>query len=151
MLKGGKMHVFLSYCHADTNEVAQLRSDLLAAGEAVWWDKDILPGLDWKQAIRQAMVDSYAVVVCLSANLVARPKSGVYPEISDAIEIFREFSPGSIFLIPVRLSGCEVPPIEIDATRTLKRIQYVDLFPPASRAAGMAQLLAALRATRHHP
>ena len=44
-----KKHVFLSYCHDNEAEVGQLRADLLAEGEAVWWDKDILAGQDWKQ------------------------------------------------------------------------------------------------------
>jgi len=149
--KPRKKHVFLSYCHDNTNDVARLRSDLLAAGERMWWDKDILPGKRWKQMIRQAMADSYAVVVCLSSELARREQSGIYPEISDAIEIFRQFKPGSIFLIPLRMSACEVPPIEIDVTTTLQDLQRVDLFPATNRDAGFQQLLAALKATPHHP
>jgi hypothetical protein len=146
-----RKQVFLSYCHDNTTTVTQLRNGLISAGEAVWWDQDILPGQDWKAAIRKAMNNSYAVVVCLSTELAVRVKSGVYPEISDAISIFREFSPGSIFLIPVRLSDCKPPPIEIDATRTLGRLQHVDLFPPANWATGLRQLIAALRASPEHP
>ncbi len=57
----------------------------------------------------------------------------------------------TIFLIPIRLSQCEIPPIEIDATRTLKRLQYVDLFPGAQYGPGLQRLLKAVRAAPDHP
>jgi len=116
----------------------------------VWWDQDILPGQDWKFEIRKAMRNAYAVVLCLSQETAARTTSGIYPEALDAIEAYREYSPGSTFLIPVRLSDCEVP-IEIDGTRMLDRLQFVDLFPSAQRATGLARLVTALRAAPHHP
>ena len=81
-----KKHVFLSYCRDNVTEVAKLRDALIAAGEQVWWDQDILPGQDWKLAIRQAMKQSYAVILCLSAETEARTASGIYPEAADAID-----------------------------------------------------------------
>jgi len=146
-----KQHVFLSYCRDNAKDIAQLRDELIAAGEGVWWDQDILPGQDWKQAIRQALKDSYAVVLCLSKEVAARHTSGLFPEALDAIRIYREYSPGSVFLIPVRLSKCDIPPLEIDSTRTLDRIQFVDLFPPSKRAAGFHRLRAALQAVPARP
>ncbi len=113
--------VFISYCRDNLVEVAALRERLVRAGELVWWDQDILPGADWKLAIRRAMRQSYAVICCLSEELVGRSKSGVYPELADAIAALRERPQGDIFLIPVRLSDCSVPQIEIDDTRSLDR------------------------------
>jgi hypothetical protein len=136
MAKMPKKHVFLSYCHDNRSEVRQLRDDLTRAGESVWWDQDIQPGQDWVFEIRQAMKNAYAVVLCLSKESEARATSGIYPEAVDAIRSYREYAPGSIFLIPVRLSDCQIPPIEIDGTRTLDRLQYQDLFPPSKYAAG---------------
>jgi len=144
-------HVFLSYCHDNAKLVAQLRDDLIAAGEAVWWDQEILPGQDWKQAIRQAMKDSYAVVLCLSKEAMKRVTSGIYPEALDAIAALREYRPGEVFLIPVRLNDCEIPPFDIDGVRQLDRLQYVDLFPPSKRADGLQRLIAAIRAAPNHP
>jgi tetratricopeptide (TPR) repeat protein len=146
-----KKHVFLSYCHDNQAEVSTLRDELIAAGEPVWWDQDILGGHDWKLEIRKAMKAAYAVVLCLSEEAMARTTSGIYPEAADAIAAYREYSPGSIFLIPVRLSDCEIPLIEIDGTRTLDRLQYIDLFPPTRRAAGLDRFLKALRAAPLHP
>lgn len=146
-----KKHVFLLYCHGNRADVASLRDDLERAGETVWWDQDILPGQDWKQELRRAMKDSYAVVMCLSREAQARTTLGIYPEALDAISVFREYAPGSIFLIPVRLSECEIPFIEIDATRSLDRLHYVDLFPVANRPAAMQKLLQAIRASPSRP
>lgn len=146
-----KKHVFLSYCHDNASDVEQLRDDLVAAGEEVWWDQDILPGDDWKLAIDQAMKDAYAVVLCLSNETRARTTSGIYPEAAHAIGALREYAPGSIFLIPVRLSDCSIPPFEIDATRRLDRLQFVDLFPAAKRAANLSKLITAIQAAPNHP
>jgi internalin A len=142
--------IFLSYCHDNVDTVRALRQDLLEGGESVWWDEDILGGQDWKLEIRKAMQNAYAVVLCLSRELESRFASGVYPEIRDAIGAYRELAPGNVFLIPVRLSQCEPPPIEIDATRTLASLQTIDLFPASKRAEGLAKLVASLRNARAH-
>ena len=121
--------VFLSYCHDDDQQVTRLHEALENENMDLWWDKEILPGQDWKQEIRRAMKDCDAVVLCLSSKSMQRKKSGIYPEVLDAINSYREFRSGEIYLIPVRFDECKVPDIEIDGSRTLDRLQYVDLFP----------------------
>jgi len=139
-----KPQIFLSYCHDNTAETNTLRKELLANGLDVWWDDMILPGQDWKLEIRKAMKRSAAVVLCLSKEAEARTTSGIYPEAFDAIETYRTYKPGAIFLIPVRFSECEMPHIQIDATRSLESLQYVDLFPLEKRADGVKRLIDAL-------
>jgi TIR domain/Ankyrin repeats (3 copies)/Ankyrin repeat len=146
-----RRHVFLSYCRENQAQVADLRRALIRHGEQVWWDQDILPGADWKLAIRQALGESYAFVLCLSAECEARSHSGIYPEALDAIGLYRERPPGSIFLIPVRLSACKIPPIEIDSTRTLNRLHFLDLFPATEYQQRIERLVAALRTTADRP
>ena len=97
------------------------------------------------------MKDSYAVVLCLSKETEARATAGIFPEALDAIAVYRTYTPGSIFLIPVRLSECEIPDLELDDARMLDRLQYVDLFPAAQWATGLQELINALGATPHHP
>jgi internalin A len=144
-------HVFVSYCHDNKEAVGMLVADLEAAGELVWWDEFILGGQDWKGAIRTAMRDAYAVIVCLSTELTRdRYRSGVYPELSDAIATYRQYAHGRAFIFPVRLDDCEIPLIEIDDTRTLDRLQHIDLFPAASRAKGIQKLLQSLAAAPGH-
>ncbi|QEG43548.1 hypothetical protein UC8_55990 [Roseimaritima ulvae] len=142
-----KNHVFLSYCRDNLAQVSELRDKLVADGERVWWDQEILGGQDWDFEIRKAMKDSYAVVVCLSKEIEERNTSGVYPEIIDAVASYREHAPGSIFLVPVRLSECVVPAIKIDATRMLDSLQYLDLFEPG----GYTNLLRSLKASTLRP
>ena len=144
-------HVFLSYVHENKTKVKQLHDDLIAAGEKVWWDQDIVLGTKGKLAMRQAVKESYAFVLCLSRQAEARAKSGIYPELRDAIALFREYAPGRVFLIPVRLSKCAIPPMEIDATTMLDDLQYVDLFPASKWKAGVNKLVKALQAAPEHP
>ncbi|RJQ23980.1 TIR domain-containing protein, partial [Candidatus Parcubacteria bacterium] len=145
-------HVFVSYCHNNRHEVERLVEDLQSAGELVWWDENILGGRDWKEAILEAMNNAYAVVVCLSSELTEeRYRSGVYPELRHSIATFRQYGPGQSYIFPVRLSECKVPSIEIDDTRTLERIQHIDLFPEGKRSRGFSKLLKSLKAAPEHP
>jgi len=146
-----KQHVFISYCRDNQSEVAKLRDDLIQAGEKVWWDQDILPGYNWESAINDAIKQCYAFVACLSKKAEARFQSGIYPEIDKAIERYRTYAPGKPFIILVRLSKCKIPSIKIDATSGLDKIQYVDLFPPSKRSAGLQKLIRAIQATPEHP
>jgi tetratricopeptide (TPR) repeat protein len=132
--------VFISYCREDFAEVARLRDALVALGFEVWWDNDLLPGQDWKYEIREAIKRSSAVILCLSARALGRKRTYIYPEALDAIAAYRQCRPGEIFLIPVRLSQCEIPSIEIDHTRDLDRLHCVDLFPTNRWEAGIRKI-----------
>ena len=125
--------VFLAYSHVNHAEASHLRDELRASGYDVWWDQMILPGQDSKYEIRRAIRHSCACLLCLSKEALGKHKSGLYPEAYDAITRYREYKPGEVYIIPVRFSACEIPPIEIDGTRTLDRLQYVDLFPSTKR------------------
>jgi len=127
-------------------EALQLHDDLIAGGESVWWDQDIQPGQDFLFEIRNAIRMAYAVVICFSKETAARKTSGMFPEARDAIAAFRNYPPGSIFLVPVRFSECEIPSLELDSTRTLDALQYIDLFSPIGRDRQVSKLIRALKA-----
>ncbi len=146
-----KKHLFLSYVRESFADVERLRDDLIQNGEAVWWDRDIPPGANWKLEIRKALKDAYAFVLCLSKDMEERGRSGAFPEIRDAIAIYRELAPGGIFIIPVRLSRCEMPTFQIDSTTMLTDLQRLDLFPDAERPDALRRLIAALQACPDHP
>ncbi len=146
-----KKHVFISYCRDNENEVAKLRDDLIAAGEPVWWDKDILGGRDWDLEIRKAMRDSYAVVLCLSKESEDRATCGIFPEARDAIAAYRKCKPGSVFLIPVRMSDCEIPLFKIDDVQMLDDLQYIDLFPSSKYTEGLKRLVESLQKAPERP
>lgn len=146
-----RQHVFLSYAPENRPEVAQLRKELMDAGEKVWWDNDILPGQDRNFAIHEAIREAYAFVLCLSAQLENQVQSGVYPEVRAAIAEYRKYGPGSIYLLPVRLSASRIPPIAIDDTLNLDGLQHIDLFPATERAAYVQNLIRAIQKAPRYP
>lgn len=88
------------------------------------------------------------MVICFSQEVAARHRSGIYPEALLAVEEYRLLPPGSIYLIPVRLSDGAIPAIELTPTRTLQDLRYEDLFPPDHRPAALARLLQSLAAAK---
>ncbi len=120
-------HIFISYSTENRKTVERLRDQLLAAGERVWWDEDILGGRDWEEKIERAIKDAYAVIACFSADYKKGNQSGMKPELYDAIDIQRKTH--RPFIIPVRLDPCKIPDIKIYAGKNLTKLQHIDLFP----------------------
>ncbi len=147
--KTSKKYAFISYCRDNFKEVEKLHQDLSAKGEPLWWDQDILPGKNWETTIAEAMSNSYAVLACLSKETESRDSSGIYPELRDAIGIYRKLPPNSIFIIPIRLSECQIPNFKLDATENLNKLQSVDLFKDWDK--GIERIKQALEATTNHP
>jgi hypothetical protein len=137
--------VFLSYAHDDKKRVESLRRELIARGLDAWWDGQILPGEDWELMIKTAIEESVAFVVCFSKNVDAKNRSGIFPEVLQALEIYRQLRPGSIFLIPVRLDDCEVPRFKIDGVRDLAKLQYENLFPDDRKSEAIDRLVRAVQ------
>jgi serine/threonine protein kinase len=132
-------HAFISYVSEDSAEVDRLQAFLESNGIPTWRDKDDLwPGQDWRRRIAEAITqDALVFVACFSRRSAARRETYQYEELILAVEELRKRSPSDAWLIPVRLSDCEIPDIEIDQARTLRRLQRVDLFgPDRDREAG---------------
>jgi WD40 repeat protein len=123
--------VFLSYSRTDHEQVSELRRELEVAGHRVWWDgdeADLPPGSYWQDQIREAIHRSYAFIWCLSEISVMRSQSWMYPEVLEAIKVQQTLHPSRVFIIPVRLSECDVPDLRIDAVRNLNHLQRFDYF-----------------------
>ena len=146
-----KEHVFLSYCHENKKEVERLRRALLQRGEAVFWDGDLLPGQNIQHALSAALRKSYAFVLCMSKEAAARSRSGIFIEARDAVAALRQYPPGAVFVIVVRISPCEIPALPIDATTSLPDLLHLDLFPDAAFDGQVDRLVEAIRATPDHP
>lgn len=140
----GDRHVFVSYCRENKRQVNELHDELVRHGFSVWWDDQLLGGQNWKLELRRALRNCGAVLACFSEEVAKRDATGMFPELQDAIDAYRHLKPGSIYLIPVRLSECQIPDLEINATTTLQDLQYIDLFPTADRDEGIARLVASL-------
>jgi GntR family transcriptional regulator len=123
-------HAFISYVREDSHQVDQLQQTLEAAGVPVWRDTaDLWPGEDWRVKIRRAITDNALVfIACFSQASISRRKSYMNAELELAIREMQLRPPDDPWLIPVRLSECEIPDREIGASRTLTSIQRADLF-----------------------
>jgi len=114
-------HVFLVYAHSDKNAVRRLYHRITRDGIKAWLDeKELLPGQNWKYEIRQAILRSDIVIVCLSGQF---NKQGGFrhEELKIALEKGKSFPEDEIFLIPARLEKCDLP-------EHLRPWQCVDLF-----------------------
>jgi GntR family transcriptional regulator len=138
-------HAFISYVHEDSLHVDQLQQTLEAAGVPVWRDTaDLWPGADWRAKIRRAITDNALVfIACFSQSSISRRKSYQNEELELAIGEMRMRPSGDPWLIPVRLSECEIPDRDIGAGRTLTSIQRADLFGDRADE-GAARLVAAI-------
>jgi len=126
--------IFLCHSSGDKLAVRTLYQRLRENGFNPWLDEeDILPGQDWGREISQAVRLSAIVLVCLSPSSIT--KAGyVQKELKQALDLADEQPDGSIFLIPVKLTDCDVP-------ERLRQWQWVNLFEER----GYDRLLTALR------
>jgi hypothetical protein len=115
--------VFICYSSADRERVRELDKRIRVSGVQTWLDKhSLLPGHDWDREIRKSLKDCEIVLACLSSSSVT--KDGyVQKEIDIALDVADQKPEGHIYLIPVRLEPCVIPP-------RLSRFQWVDLFEP---------------------
>ena len=127
-------HVFLIYAHSDKKAVRKLYRHITRNHIKAWLDeKELSPGQNWKYEIRQAILRSDVVIVCLSRQF---NKQGGFrhEELQIALEKARSFPDGEIFIIPARLEKCDLP-------EPLRPWQCVDLFEPD----GFNKLLSVLK------
>jgi TIR domain-containing protein len=126
--------VFLTYAHSDKKAVRKIYHRLIRNQINIWLDeKRLFPGQNWKYEIRQAILSSNIVIVCLSRQF---NKQGGFrhEELQIALEKAGSLSDGEIFIIPARLEKCDLP-------ESLRQWQCVDLF----EADGFRKLLSALK------
>jgi hypothetical protein len=132
--------VFLSYARSDLKKAKRLYEDLQRSGLEVWFDRvDLLPGVEWRPAIRKAIREAKYFVAVLSKRSVSRGGFR-HSELREALEVWREFPEGKVFLIPVRLDNCRMP------FPDLERVHHADLFLDWQN--GVAQLCTVLGARK---
>lgn len=128
------INVFLIHTHHDREVVHKLYSRLAKDGINAWLDTErLLPGQDWRNEIRRAILMSDMAVICLSKQLIQH-QGFCQEEIKIALEKTNLLPNGEVFLVPARLEECDVP-------EALNRLQRVDLF----KADGYKRLLRSLR------
>lgn len=101
--------IFVSYASEDKAPAGAVVAFLEAAGFDTWFDKkDLLPGQDWRRVIKLEIAQARLLVLCLSSNSVQ--KTGfVQEEMNLALEQARMRPPSQVYIMPVRIDGCEIP------------------------------------------
>jgi hypothetical protein len=118
-----KFKIFISYAKEDVEIAKQLYHDLKNEGLSPWLDiEELLPGLNWKMKINDAIKNSDYFLAILSSNSITK-KGYVQNELKIALELLDEFPQSAIFIIPVRIDECN--PVE----SKLLNIHWADLFP----------------------
>jgi hypothetical protein len=129
-----QLRVFLCHGSEDKQDVRRLYQLLREADMQPWLDeKDIKPGQDWDEAIREAVRACHIVLVFLSLRSVTK-EGYVQKEIRFALERAEEMPEGRVYIIPVLLEACPIP-------KRLAKWQAVSLFAKGGRD----RLLAALQ------
>lgn len=115
--------VFIAYVHEDAHAADRLFDAFASAGFNPWLDsRKLLPGQNWPRAIQDALETADYIVLCFS-SLSVRKKGGFQAEIRYALDCAARVPLDQIFLVPVRIDSCPVPP------QISRVVQYVDLFP----------------------
>jgi TIR domain len=118
-----RIRVFLAYAQEDRALVKKLYDELQRAGLEPWMDiEKLVPGQNWPRAIQRAIEVSDFILVNFSSRSVAK-RGQFQSEVRYALDVADSVPPEDIFLVPVRLSKCEVPP------KIARRTQCLDLFP----------------------
>lgn len=119
----GRTQVFIAYAKEDRANARKLYRLLKKHGLEPWMDEEkLLPGQNWPRAIERAIEVSDYVLMCFSRRSVG--KRGFFQsELRYALDVAAYMPLDKIFLLPVRLSECEIP---LEIARTT---QYIDLFP----------------------
>jgi hypothetical protein len=126
-------NVFISYRSADSVEARQLADDLTAEGHDVWVDQDeVHIGDSIIQKMNEGLEGTTYLVLCLSSSGVNAP--WISREWMSTLA--RQLSGHSVKVLPVRLTGTDLPAILAD-------IKYADLV--TDRAKGLNDLKAVLR------
>ncbi len=118
--------IFINYSwHYDTKSAEKIYNALMAFPRHfdVWMDsKSMEGGLQWRPAIRKAIREADFFIAVLSCGSVA--KRGVAnTELYEAVEVWKEFPPNQVFLVPTRVEEC-ISPFE-----ELAKMNYINLFP----------------------
>jgi hypothetical protein len=122
--------VFISYVRENEEDVIKLSDRLKkSTGIKVWLDRDsISPGSFWKDAIAEGIANGDFFVACFSKEYAEKSISFMNEELYLAIEQLRLRPIDRKWFIPILLSECNIPKIEIGGRRTLQDIQWVRIY-----------------------
>lgn len=122
-----KKKVFISYVRENAEAVSRICAVFDQNNIEYWIDRDkIEPGKIWKQAIRDAINAGAYFLACFSRECESRTGTYMNEELLIGVDILRTKSYNSGWLIPIKLSSCGIPQLDIGAGRTLQDLQYLN-------------------------
>ena len=98
---GNAPYLFVSYAHADRDQVFRPLGGLHAEGYRIWYDAGITPGANWEDSIAEAIAGAEQVLVCLT------PRSATSQHVRD--EVSYALNKKKLFLA-VYLEETALPP-----------------------------------------
>ena len=135
-IKVPNVKVFISYAREDADKATMLYQYLKAAGLDPWLDKEsILPGQQWKSAIRNAIKDSRYFIALLSSNSIEKRGFG-QRELRETLQVLDELPRAETSVIPVRLDESKIK------DERLNKFHPVDLFPDWNK--GVQKILSSM-------
>jgi hypothetical protein len=135
--------IYVSHTVEDSAAAERLKGELAAAGFAIALNIHTVPvGSRPKPALKEAMASAIRFLACFSSRYGA-PTEYEVDEVSWAIEQSASRAAGKPWLIPVKLTACDIPPLQT-ADGNLSELAGVDLY--RDWMAGVARLLASLPA-----
>ena len=142
--------VFVSYVRENSDYIDDICAEFGKNDIKYWLDRDqIYPGKFWKNAIKTAINNGAYFLACFSIEYENRSETYMNEELLVAIEILRTKSYDSGWFIPVKLSDCEIPDMDIGAGKTLKDIQSLNLYK--DKVTGLRRLLDVIKREESSP
>jgi hypothetical protein len=132
--------IYVSHTLEDSATADRLKGELTSAGFAVSLNIHTVPaGSRPKPVLKEAMARSVRFLACFSSRYGA-PTEYEQDEVSWAIEHSAGRPAGETWLIPVKLTACDIPPLQM-TEGNLSELAAVEL---RDWAVGVARLLASL-------
>jgi len=91
--------IFISFASEDRSRAELLAKALKAQGWSVWWDRDIIPGRQFDQAIQEALTAAKCVVVLWSKKSIT----------SDWVKEEADIGKKRQILVPAKIDSVELP------------------------------------------
>jgi len=128
--------IFISYAREDENIANRLYNDLKNLGLSPWIDTEkIQPGQKWRECITEAIMKSDFFLALLSSHSISK-RGYVQNELKKAFEVCDGIPNSNIFIIPIRLTDCEIK------DQRLKELTWLDLYKSYNK--GLNQLIKSL-------
>ena len=119
--------IFLAHASEDKPEVEKIYKRLENKGYKPWMDKkDLLPGQNWREETPKAIKQSQ-IFIALFSQISVSKQGYMQKELRLALNHYAQMPPGKIFLIPLKLDDCEIPPLQLpELGMNLQDLHWLD-------------------------